>query len=169
MELTKKKLEQLIMEEYVRSVGDEYRKINRPEYTEKLASLYQNPDTREQAEIYADEFDDKPEIAFDSNEMETKPYVSDNDRIRTFRKWMVSKGYGPQIRRILQGPIWDGYAQRVFKEFLDETRNYRAYNAVLAAYRVNYIPFLDEETGAPLPLGSPRPFRGTNTYHYPRP
>ena len=58
------------MEEYVRSVGDEDRIINRPEYTEKLASLYQNPDTREQAEIYADEFDDKPEIAYNPDNME---------------------------------------------------------------------------------------------------
>ena len=31
---------------------------------------------------------------------------------------------------------------------------------------VKNYKLLDEETGEPLPLGSSRPFHGTNTYHY---
>ena len=185
MKLTKQKLEQLIMEEFktmsqkifdkrkqypeggtIRALGDKNQPINRPEYHDKLTRLAK--DDYPQARELADALDEPLDIEV-SGEMETMPFASDNDRIRTFRKWMVDKGYGPQIRRILQGPDEDGHAEVIFKEFLDETNNYRAYNAVLAAYRVNYIPFVDEQTGKPLPLGSSRPWRGTNTYHYPRP
>ena len=168
MKLTKQKLEQLIMEEFTRRISDEVKPTNYPEYTDKLTRLakYDYPQARE----LADTLDEPLNIELSPDEMETKPYVSDNDRIRTFRKWMVSKGYGPQIRRILQAPDREGAdSERIFKEYIDETKNYRVYNAVLGAYRVEHIPFLDEETGEPLPLGSPRPFRVTNTYHYPRP
>jgi len=167
MKLTKQKLEQLIMEEFTRRISDEVKPTNYPEYTDKLTRLakYDYPQARE----LADTLDEPLNIELSPDEMETKPYVSDNDRIRTFRKWMVSKGYGPQIRRILQAPDREGAdSERIFKEYIDETKNYRVYNAVLGAYRVEHIPFLDEETGESLPLGSSRPFRVTNTYHYPR-
>ena len=168
MKLSKQKLEQLIMEEYARSIADEGMPINYPQYADKLTALAKND--YPQARSLADTLDEPLSIELSPDEMETKPFTSDNDRIRTFRKWMVSKGYGPQIRRILQAPDREGAdSERIFKEYIDETKNYRVYNAVLGAYRVNYIPFLDEETGEPLPLGSSRPFRATNTYHYPRP
>ena len=169
MKLTKQKLEQLIIEAYTRRVSDEGKPINYPQHADKLTRLAK--DDYPQARELADTLDEPINIEFSPGEMEIMPYVSDADRIRTFRKWMVSKGYGPQIRRILQGPNRKEKrdAELIFKEYIDETKDYRVYNAVLAAYRVNYIPFLDEETGEPLPLGSSRPFRATNTYHYPRP
>ena len=156
-------------EAYTRRVSDEGKPINYPEYADKLTRLAK--DDYPQARELADTLDEPLDIELSPGEMEIMPFISDNDRIRTFRKWMVSKGYGPQIRRILQGlnrQAGDN-AKRIFKEYIDETKNYRVYNAVLGAYRVEHMPFLDEETGEPLPLGSPRPFRGTNTYHYPRP
>ena len=167
MKLTKQKLEQLIIEAYTRRISDENKPINYPEYADKLTRLAK--DDYPQARELADTLDEPLNIELSPAEMEIMPFISDNDRIRTFRKWMVSKGYGPQIRRILQATDREGGdAERIFKEYIDETKNYRVYNAVLGAYRINYIPFLDEETGEPLPLGSSRPFRATNTYHYPR-
>ena len=168
MKLTKQRLEQLIIEAYTRRVSDEGKPINYPQHADKLTALAKS--SYPQARELADTLDEPINIELSPGGMQTMPYVSDADRIRAFRKWMVSKGYGPQIRRILQAPDRKGEdAERIFQEYIDETKNYRVYNAVLAAYRVNYIPFLDEETGKPLPLGSPRPFRETNTYHYPRP
>ena len=189
MKLTKQKLEQLILEEfksmsrkifdkrrsyntdesspnyggYLRTVGDEERKNPYPEYTEKLADLYANPETRELALTYGDSLDHKPEIKFDPENMYDGHFINDEDRISTFREWHLSKGHGPQIRRTLKKPE---KAKEIFKDFVEETKKYLVHNAVIAAYKVNYIPFLDEETGEPLPLGSPRPFHGTNTYHY---
>ena len=169
MKLTKKKLKQLIMEEYTRRISDEGMPTNYPEYADKLTRLAKSD--YPQARSLADTLDEPLNIELSPDEMETKPFTSDNDRIREFRRWMVSKGYGSGIRRIMKGLAdrkW-GDAERIFKEYIDETKNYRVHNAVLGAYRVEHIPFLDEETGEPLPLGSPRPFRATNTYHYPRP
>ena len=169
MKLTKKKLEQLIMEAYTRRVSDEGKPINYPQYADKLTALAKS--SYLQARELSDTLDEPINIELSPGGMQTMPYVSDNDRIREFRRWTVSKGYGPQIRRILRSTDiskW-GDAEQIFKEYIDETKNYRVHNAVLAAYRVEHIPFLDEETGEPLPLGSPRPFRATNTYHYPRP
>ena len=169
MKLTEQKLKKLIMEEYIRRVSDEGRPFNYPEYADKLTNLAK--DDYPQAASLADSLDEPLDIEFDPSEMETFPFIDDNDRIREFRRWMVSKGYGSGIRRIMKGLTdrkW-GDAERIFKEYIDETKNYRVHNAVLGAYRVEHIPFLDEETGEPLPLGSPRPFRATNTYHYPRP
>jgi len=79
---------------------------------------------------------------------------------------MVSKGYGMRVRTVVL--YKKEKAEQMFKEFAEETKDYRTYNTIVGAFRVDYVPFLDEETGEPLPLGSPRPFRGTNTYHYPR-
>ena len=169
MKLTKQKLEQLIIEAYTRRVSDEGKPINYPQHADKLTTLAKS--SYPQARELADTLDEPINIELSPGGMQTMPYVSDADRIRAFRKWMVSKGYGPQIRRMMKGLTnrkW-GDAEQVFKEYIDETKNYRVHNTILAAYRVDHIPFLDEDTGEPLPLGSPRPFRATNTYHYPRP
>jgi len=179
MKLTKKKLEQLIMEEisYFRPVKDEGKPKKFPHYADKLSTLAgSGAESYIQAQelssnLHQGEDYDPIDVPMELEDMKTMPFVSDNDRIREFRRWMVSKGYGSGIRRIMKGLTdrkW-GDAERIFKEYIDETKNYRVHNAVLGAYRVEHIPFLDEETGEPLPLGSPRPFRATNTYHYPRP
>ena len=42
MNLSKQKLEQLIMEEYVRRVSDEGMPINYPQYADKLTALAKN-------------------------------------------------------------------------------------------------------------------------------
>ena len=59
MKLTKKKLEQLIMEEYVRAVGDEDKPINYPQYRDKLTALSKNDP--HQARELADSLDEADE------------------------------------------------------------------------------------------------------------
>tara|TARA_E500000318_G_C3506893_1_gene190653 strand:- start:137 stop:652 length:516 start_codon:yes stop_codon:yes gene_type:complete len=170
MKLTKKKLEQLIVEAYTRRISDEGKPINYPEYADKLTRLAK--DDYPQARELADTLDEPLDIELSQNKAETIPFKDDKYRISKFRRWMVSKGYGAQIRKVVLykkfGKTTHTTAEKIFKEFVDETKDYSTHNAVVAAYRVDYIPFLNEKTGEPLPLSSPRPFRSTNTYHYPR-
>ena len=91
MKLTKKKLEQLIIEAYTRRVSDEGKPTNYPEYADKLTNLTKG--SYPQARSLADTLDEPINIELSPGGMQTMPYVSDNDRIRTFRKWMVNKGY----------------------------------------------------------------------------
>ena len=165
MKLTKQKLEKLIIEVYTRRLSDEGKPTNYPEYADKLTDLVK--DDYPQARELADTLDEPLDIELSQDEMETYPFKDDDHRIREFRSWMVSKGYGMRIRTVVL--YKKEKAKQMFKEFAEETKDYRTYNTVVGAYRVDYVPFLDEETGEPLPLGSSRPFRGTNTYHYPRP
>jgi len=69
MKLTKQKLEQLIMEEYVRRIGDEGKPTNYPEYADKLTTLAKNdyPQARE----LADSLDEPLNIEFDPSNMQT--------------------------------------------------------------------------------------------------
>ena len=69
MKLTKQKLEQLIMEEYVRRIGDERKPTNYPEYADKLTTLAKNdyPQARE----LADALDEPLDIEFDPSNMQT--------------------------------------------------------------------------------------------------
>ena len=91
MKLTKKKLEQLIMEEYrsmnqrtfdkrrqypegglIRAFGDEDQPINRPELHDKLTKLgSQNPEGFHQAKELADSIDKPLDIELDPNNMKT--------------------------------------------------------------------------------------------------
>ena len=164
MKLTKQKLEQLITEEYVRRISDEGKPAD-PRYSGKLTTLAKNdyPQARE----LADALDEPLDIELSQDELETYPYKDDNYRIREFRRWMVSKGYGMRVRTVVL--YKKEKAKQMFKKFAEETKDYRTYNTIVSTFRVDYVPFLDEETGEPLPLGSPRPFHRTNTYHYPRP
>ena len=70
MKLTKKKLEQLIMEEYVRSVADENKPVN-PKYSDKLTRLAK--DDYNQARFLADTLDEPLNFEFDPDNMETIP------------------------------------------------------------------------------------------------
>lgn len=165
MKLTKKKLEHLIMEEFIRRVSDEGRPFNYPEYADKLTNLAK--DDYPQAVSLADSLNEPLDIEFNPSEMETFPFIDDDHRIREFRRWMVSKMYGARIRTVVL--YKKERAKQMFKEFAEETKDYLTHNTVVAALRVDYVPFLNEETGEPLPLGSSRPFHATSTYHYPRP
>ena len=69
MKLTKQKLEQLIMEEYVRRIGDERKPTNYPEYSDKLTNLAK--DDYPQARELADALDEPLNIEFDGREMKT--------------------------------------------------------------------------------------------------
>ena len=165
MKLTKQKLEQLIIEAYTRRLADEGKPTNYPEYADKLTDLVK--DDYPQARELADTLDEPLDIELSPVPIPPLRFKDDDYRIREFRSWMVSKGYGMRIRTVVL--YKKEKAKQMFKEFAEETKDYRTYNTVVGAYRVDYVPFLDEETGEPLPLGSSRPFRGTNTYHYPRP
>ena len=68
MELTKKKLEQLIMEEYVRAIGDEGKPTNYPQYSDKLTTLAKSDPI--QARSLADSLDDPLDMEFDPSNME---------------------------------------------------------------------------------------------------
>ena len=65
MKLTKKKLEQLIMEEYVRAVGDEYKPTNYPQYRDKLTALSKNDP--HQARELAGSLDEPLDVEYDPN------------------------------------------------------------------------------------------------------
>jgi len=69
MKLTKQKLEQLIMEEYARRIGDEGKPTNYPEYADKLTTLAKNdyPQARE----LADSLDEPLNIEFNPSNMQT--------------------------------------------------------------------------------------------------
>ena len=69
MKLTKQKLEQLIMEEYVRRVGDENTPTNYPEYADKLTTLAKSDSV--QAASLADSLDEPLDIEFDPSKMKT--------------------------------------------------------------------------------------------------
>ena len=56
MKLTKKKLEKLLMEEYVRSIADEGKPTNYPQYADKLTTLAKNDPI--QARSLADSLDE---------------------------------------------------------------------------------------------------------------
>ena len=75
MKLTKQKLEQLIMEEYVRRIGDENKPTNRPEYADKLTTLAK--DDYNQAASLADSLDEPLDIEFDPNNMDYFPIDSE--------------------------------------------------------------------------------------------
>jgi len=74
MKLTKQKLEQLIREEYVRRIGDEYRPTNYPEYADKLTTLAKSDPA--QAASLADSLDEPLNIEFDSSNMDYFPIDS---------------------------------------------------------------------------------------------
>ena len=69
MKLTKQKLEQLIMEEYVRRIGDEGKPTNYPEYADKLTTLAK--DDYPQARELADALDEPLDIELDPSNMQT--------------------------------------------------------------------------------------------------
>ena len=75
MKLTKQKLEQLIMEEYVRRIGDENKPTNYPEYADKLTTLAK--DDYPQARELADTLDEPLNIEFDGSNIE--PHKIDTD------------------------------------------------------------------------------------------
>ena len=66
MKLTKKKLEQLITEEYARAVGDEYKSTNYPEYSDKLSNLAKQ--NYPQARELADALDEPIDIKYDPDQ-----------------------------------------------------------------------------------------------------
>ena len=70
MKLTKKKLEQLIMEEYVRAIGDEGKPTNYPQYSGKLTALAK--DDPIQARSLADSIDEPLDVEYDPNNMMTR-------------------------------------------------------------------------------------------------
>jgi len=68
MKLTKKKLEQLITEEYVRSISDEGKPTNYPQYADKLTGLTRDgPEGYKQARELADSLDEPLNIKSDPN------------------------------------------------------------------------------------------------------
>ena len=69
MKLTKQKLEELIMEEYVRRVADEGKPTNYPEYADKLTALAKNDPA--QARELADALDEPLDVEFDPANMTT--------------------------------------------------------------------------------------------------
>ena len=69
MKLTKKKLEQLIIEEYVRSIADEDKPTNYPEFSDKLTNLAK--DDYNQARSLADSLDEPLNFEFDPDNMKT--------------------------------------------------------------------------------------------------
>ena len=75
MKLTKQKLEQLIMEEYVRRIGDEGKPINYPEYADKLTTLAK--DDYPQARELADALDEPLDIELDPSNMQTMKIPQD--------------------------------------------------------------------------------------------
>jgi len=72
MKLTKQKLEQLIMEEYVRRIGDEGRPTNYPEYADKLTALAKSDPL--QARELADALDEPLDIEYDPSNMKKMPF-----------------------------------------------------------------------------------------------
>ena len=65
MKLTKQKLEQLIMEEYVRSIADEGKPVNYPQYRDKLTALAKSDPI--QARSLADSLDEPLDVEYDPN------------------------------------------------------------------------------------------------------
>jgi len=66
MKLTKKKLEQLITEEYVRSIADEGKPANYPQYRDKLTGLAKSDPI--QARSLADSLDEPIDIEYDPSQ-----------------------------------------------------------------------------------------------------
>ena len=107
MKLTKQKLEQLIMEEYVRRIGDEGKPTNYPEYADKLTTLTKSDPV--QAASLADSLDEPLNIEFDPSNMQTMK-IPDN----------APKGYhdvdGPYMTHI-RYVMWansNGYPELTF-------------------------------------------------------
>ena len=71
MKLTKQKLEKLIMEEYVRRLGDEGKPTNYPEYADKLTTLAKSDP--KQAASLADSLSEPLDIEFDPSNMADFP------------------------------------------------------------------------------------------------
>ena len=71
MKLTKQKLHKLIMEEYVRRIGDEKKPTNYPEYADKLTKLAKSDPA--QAASLADSLDEPLDIEFDPSSMDYFP------------------------------------------------------------------------------------------------
>lgn len=67
MKLTKQKLEKLIMEEYVRRIGDEGKPTSYPEFADKLTTLAKS-DPKQTASL-ADSLDEPLDIEFDPSNM----------------------------------------------------------------------------------------------------
>jgi hypothetical protein len=110
MKLTKKKLEQLIMEEYVRSIADEGKPTNYPQHADKLSNLAGNgPDGYAQARELADTLDEPLNIEYDPNQEQNhnrkipdspKGYYDDDGPYFThvrYVMWANSNGY-PELR-----------------------------------------------------------------------
>ena len=178
MKLTKKKLEQLIMEEisYFRPVKDEGKPKKFPHYADKLSALAgSGTESYMQAQelssdLHQGEDYDPIDVPMELKDIETMKFTNDDDRITIWQKWMNSNGYGTssakRLRSLLRHPFYGKKTvEKRFDHFIDKTKDYKTHNAVVAAYNIDYIPFLDETTGEALPLGSSRPFRGTNTYY----
>jgi len=81
MKLTKKKLEQLIMEEYVRSIADEDKPTNYPQYADKLTALAKSDPI--QARSLADSLDEPLDVEYDPNQKHDTmiPHKRDIDEI----------------------------------------------------------------------------------------
>ena len=72
MKLTKQKLEQLIMEEYVRTISDEGKPTNYPEYADKLTNVAKSDYL--QARELADALDEPLDIEYDASNMKKMPF-----------------------------------------------------------------------------------------------
>ena len=181
MKLTKQKLEQLILQEmrnYRPSEFDPRAEKEYPEFADKLSILYKDQTGgREQAKIAADSLDEPIDVETDVGTIDTISITNDDDRVATWQQWMRKNGYGKstpsQLRREQSFPIaFRPNIKKRFDDFVDKTKDYKTHNAVVAAYQIDdilfldlkMVPFLDEKTGEPLPLGSSRPFHRTNTY-----
>ena len=81
MKLTKKKLEQLITEEYVRSITDENKPTNYPQHADKLTTLAKNDPI--QARSLADSLDEPLDVEYHPDEPHNvlKPHKRDIDEI----------------------------------------------------------------------------------------
>ena len=79
MKLTKNKLEQLIMEEYVRSIADEGKPTNYPQYADKLTALAKNDPI--QARSLADSLDEPLDVEYHPDEPHNvlRPHKRDID------------------------------------------------------------------------------------------
>ncbi len=75
MKLTKQKIEQLIMEEYVRRIGDEGKPTKYPEHENKLTTLAKSDPL--QAAALADSLDEPLNIEFDPSNMDYFPIDSE--------------------------------------------------------------------------------------------
>jgi len=110
MKLTKQKLEQLIMEEYVRRVGDENKPTNYPEYADKLTNL--TKDDYPQARELADALDEPLNIEFDGSKMKTMNFP-DPEKAEGYHG--VSGPYFTHVRYVMWANQ-NGYPELTFTD-----------------------------------------------------